>query len=126
MPRRGRRRPGGRARRRRARDGLCRWLRWRRRRGRGGFIELIATEALVVSGRVSADGAGDASLTGGFGAGGGVLLEAPGVKLEATGEVTSLGGGTEESNGGTVKVFTDALTGPEDNVRAGRLLVVEP
>ena len=82
----------------------------------------MATGTVQVSGSVTANGAGDPKLGGGYGAGGGVLIDAPKVVLGGQASMTSLGGGEDKDNGGTVKVFAGELEG-QQHVRAGRLLV---
>ncbi|MFH1436547.1 MAG: hypothetical protein ABIJ56_12575 [Pseudomonadota bacterium] len=42
-----------------------------------------------------------------FASGGGILLEAPAVTLEPGSMLDARGGGSDASNGGTVKVFSD-------------------
>ncbi|MBW1808637.1 MAG: thrombospondin type 3 repeat-containing protein [Deltaproteobacteria bacterium] len=82
----------------------------------GGGAIIIRSKNIVVSGEISANGAGDASLGAGFGAGGGILLYArQRLNIEQGSHIFSLGGfgdgiGTNE-NGGTVKLFYRVLEG---------------
>jgi hypothetical protein len=92
----------------------------------GGSIEIRARD-IVVSGRIAADGAGRADLSGGFGAGGGILLYARHtITFNASGVIRSLGGFSDgtgtTSNGGTIKLFYRNLSGtPPPPTSAGRV-----
>jgi hypothetical protein len=68
------------------------------------------------------NGVGGAGGTGGAGAGGGVLLKAPSVSLEAGAVIDARGSRNTAVNGGTVKIFSDDLENT-GTVNAGRLCV---
>jgi len=102
----------------------------------GGAILLTATESLTVASgaRILAngaagagggrdDGGGSTSYSGGPGAGGCLVLEAPSVTLDAACPDLSVRGGTGlTSNGGTIKLFYDTLSGTTPNTTcAGRV-----
>ena len=101
----------------------------------GGWIVLYATDnvTLAATSRVLANGAGAAgggrdngghstSRAGGTGAGGGLRLEAAALHIDAAAHVSSRGGAGSTSNGGTIKLFYETLTGtlPPAN-KAGRV-----
>jgi hypothetical protein len=63
------------------------------------------------------DGAG-----GGAGAGGGILFIAPHITIEATGSVSTLGGGGRASNGGSIKLIADTIDEhTSSTLKAGRV-----
>jgi hypothetical protein len=90
----------------------------------GAALTLSTTGHLSVSGSVFTDGAGYASLSGGFGAGGGILLRAD--VIEISGLVKTVGGATgqggEPTNGGTIKLAYNTLNGDIPVGNAGRIL----
>ena len=101
----------------------------------GGWLVLYALDSLTLTAtsRVLANGAGaggggrddgghSTSYTGGTGAGGGIRLEAANLHIDGAAHVSSRGGNGSTSNGGTIKLFYEALTGSlPPNSRAGRV-----
>ena len=60
--------------------------------------------------------------SGGAGAGGGILLQAPAIHLP--GSLSALGGGNNPANGGTVKIFYRAAPPSDENILAGKILMM--
>ena len=101
----------------------------------GGAIALYAYDTLTLdsTGYVLANGAGggggardnggsSTSATGGVGAGGGLLLEAQTLTINASCPNLSVTGGDgQTSNGGTIKLFYDSLSGTAPTTCAGRV-----
>lgn len=91
----------------------------------GGAVWLHALNSLVLAGQVRTAGlpglTGSDRLTGGAGAGGGLLLKSPVVRV--TGDIQAAGG-LNTNNGGTVKVFHEAgrVTFQPSGLECGRLL----
>ena len=81
----------------------------------GGAVTLQAGTSITVSGQIIADGAGNATLGGGYGAGGGIAISSPVVNLTSA-TIRSLGGNMSSTgvttNGGTIKVqYATTYTG---------------
>ncbi|MCC7377167.1 MAG: chitobiase/beta-hexosaminidase C-terminal domain-containing protein [Verrucomicrobiales bacterium] len=100
----------------------------------GGVIILEASTSIEVRSEAAlvADGGGRASLSGGYGAGGGVGLKSPNIVIEPGATVRSLGGFADNvgsgENGGTLKILfsrTGGLSGSADPKLVGRLFLAE-
>ena len=94
----------------------------------GGVIWLHASESIVVNaiGVIAADGAGDATLDAGYGAGGGIELMAP--QITVAGAIHSLGGNSNDNgvttNGGTIRIAAPLCDLASAVISAGRIVLV--
>jgi hypothetical protein len=98
--------------------------------GAGGGAIVLTARMVDVAGTINANGAGQAALLAGYGAGGGILLKArQDLKVRGGALVTSLGGAGGGSpgvvgNGGTVKLHGPTASSiPVASVTAGLIVV---
>jgi prepilin-type N-terminal cleavage/methylation domain-containing protein len=100
----------------------------------GGFVKLVASNSITVTGSINTTGIsgsggegqlaicgqiGGAGGSGAGGAGGGTLLKAPTVSI--SGSVDARGGGNDTGNGGTVKIFYRGSAPSTGGISAGRI-----